>query len=54
MKLNQFMQLPRNGRFGTEVPGPPGILFGQEDTFVLLARKNCPAKLKRHSTAPID
>jgi len=54
MKINEFMQLPSNGRFGTEVLDPPEILFGQEDTFVLLVRENCPAKLKRHSTAPID
>jgi hypothetical protein len=51
MKGNVFMQLEGRRR-GTEVPSPLGVLFGQEDTLVLLARRACPKKLEGQLAAP--
>ncbi len=46
MKSQSIHAVTAHGSFGTEVPRPLGSLFRQEGTFVLLARENCPAKLK--------
>src|SRR5260370_13619647 len=42
-----------HGSAGTNVPTPLGILFRQEEALALLARKVCPARLKRRSAAPV-
>src|SRR6266436_2011462 len=42
-----------HGSAGTNIPTPLGILFRQEEALVLLARKVCPARLKRRSAAPV-
>jgi hypothetical protein len=53
MKGSQFHAVAADHSFGTEVPGPLGILFRQESTLVLFARNEHSMKIKEQSTAPI-
>jgi len=53
MKGNVFMHL-EGAPSGTEVPSPLAVLFRQEGTLVLLARKVCPKKLVGQTSEPIN
>jgi hypothetical protein len=54
MKGILFMHLQSAAPLVRKYQNPLAILFGQEDTLVLLARKVCPKKLEGQLTAPIS
>jgi hypothetical protein len=51
---HSFHALTKRRPLVRKYQNPLAILFGQEDTLVLLARKVCPKKLEGQLTAPIS